>query len=141
MNLSVIEEGVEIEEPIIIDDETRTNVAYAAPTTSEKRLRCSTSSQIKFIKHYRSEIKDGRCNECFVDWKWVTKPTNHTIGPRATNKLEAADYYIRPSKVWVPHLIIKGYIPHCPCCKSNMYVKVDNWQWVDFPKICYVIDS
>eukprot|EP00978_Attheya_sp_CCMP212_P034315 scaffold143068_cov29-Attheya_sp.AAC.1 len=58
------------------------------------------------------------------------------IGPRK-KKIAADDFYVRPSIVWIPHLIIDGYLPQCPNCNSGQHVDLSKWYWVDFPKICY----
>eukprot|EP00957_Ditylum_brightwellii_P209633 15362546-Ditylum_brightwellii.AAC.1 len=59
-------------------------------------------------------------------------------GPNAQTVCPS-DYYIKPVAVWIPYLLIPGYIPHCPRCKKTDQVSISGAEWINQPMMLHTL--
>jgi hypothetical protein len=124
--------------PVVAAATATATVNQTAPKVSKSSkapLVRFSDAQMEHIRKYRRLIDASQCQEFFKDWKNVLLK-KATIGPKK-EPVEAEDYYIRSSAVWVPHLIIPDYHPICPCCKSASNVHTSKATWIQYPMLCY----
>jgi len=98
----------EVVEDNLTKDSENSPPSPLPPTTTIVKNKPFSDAQMEHIRKYRSEIDSSTCAAFLEDWRNVMlkKPT---IGP-ARKKVQPTDYYIRPSAVLVPHLIIDNYL-------------------------------
>jgi hypothetical protein len=46
-------------------------------------------------------------------------------------------FYVKPVASWLPHLLIKNFVPSCPRCKSKAYVNAMKSRWINCPTVLY----
>ena len=71
------------------------------------------------------------------DWKRLTPKGGRFVTPGPDQKLDVTSFYIKPVAAWVPHLLIRGYIPSCPKCKHARSVDATASTWITTPRTLY----
>jgi transposase-like protein len=115
--------------------ETSDGAAAAAARTTRQRMM--SDAQREHIVQVRGLVERGVSDQLFTDWR------NFLIKPRIYGKqntpVHPSAFHIKPSAIWVPHLIMKQgarqYHPYCPYCSKP--VPIIDYFWVDTPMIVY----
>ena len=97
-------------------------------------------AQEEFIRTTRSAI-DANPKDFFKgkDWRHITPNAGrYSI---LKKQLDASSFCIKPVAAWVPHLIIPGFRPSCPHCKTPEHVDVNNSRWISKPRTLHGIRS
>jgi hypothetical protein len=95
-----------------------------APTGQEE------DPQVKFIKAVRTSFKEK-------SWAWVQFKADWTQITRKDLPKTVGDFCVKPVALWAPHLLIQGYQPHCPKCKSKDRVDINGFRFVSNPRILH----
>jgi hypothetical protein len=86
-----------------------------------------SDAQWLFVKKVRGAIKKDHVGFFGEhDWKHIVPSSGHydshllNKGNKKTKSVES--FYVKPLAVWVPHLLIRNFVPTCPHCQSKEYV-------------------
>jgi len=110
------------------------------PPPKDRKPRCG-EAQAVFISTIRDTIKDGDPEFLFEkDWRRIQ--FSKTASLFSTKRLPPQSFYVKDLAVWVPHLMIPGYIPSCAKCGSKEGVDPQRFtRFVEFPKMLYGLNG
>jgi len=93
-------------------------------------------AQEAFISNLRKRIDSEPQFFEKNDWSRVSfHQGKHKTTLAGNGKMTSDAFYVKDMAVWVPHLIIKDYIPSCSKCRLKDAVDISNRSWVENPKM------
>jgi len=100
------------------------------------------AAQDAFNRHVRNLVETDPKFFEKNHWHSVSYRDSRHKAPLISNgKMSVDAFYVKDVAVWVPHLIIKGYIPSCGKCRSKESVNLGSCRWVENPKLLYGVNS
>jgi len=95
-------------------------------------------AQAIFIERTRKAIKQDTCFFHDKDWSHIKCSDNgHCPSLTAKGHINADSYYVKDVAAWVPHMILRNYIPSCGKCRKKERVDPTCFRFVEHPKILY----
>jgi hypothetical protein len=64
---------------------------------------------------------------------------SHLLHPSSKRTTTVEAFYVKGIASWVPHLLIKNFVPSCPRCKTAAYVNPQKSRWINCPTVLYCI--
>ena len=97
-------------------------------TASQQRRSTASPAQAEYRKSIQDAIISGNCVEFQNDWTDIKPPRPKPLVP--------SFFDLKGIAAFVPHLLIKGFVPWCPKCKSRAHVdlSVESWRFAENPK-------
>ena len=102
-------------------------IARSQGTSSGKKKKSMSEEQKSHILKVRKVVETTHDMRAY-DWRNIFFPAQE--GWSSPHR-----YYVKPSAVWIPHLIRRGFHPYCPNCKKP--VPTIDYRWVDQPMVLF----
>ena len=113
--------------------------ASSKPKARTKAAPRHGPAQGAFISLVRKRVEAE--SRFFEKNDWCRIPHTNRSLLASTAKISADAFYVKDVAMWVPHLIVKDYIPSCKSCGLTDAVDCSKFNWIENPKTLYGTNS